>query len=169
MGPIGAAKWNAKYRLTRGHVCERSHGCAHDVLVIVRGYREFKRWAERVTALKSINRNKWKCLNLSIYRSAQWSSMHLCATSDWKEAILIPHRIFSLWNETGSEWTVLWKYGKMSRNEQRTVCLLSLQRRQRPSVDIIQYIFTLETFKPDKQSSQQWSREYRAGGERLNR
>lgn len=51
---------------------------------------------------------------VSLYRSAQWSSLHLCATSDWKEAILISHRIFSLWNKTGSEWTVLWKHGKMS-------------------------------------------------------
>ena len=39
--------------------------------------------------------------------------MHLCATIDWKNILLIPHRLFTLWNETRLERTVLREYGKI--------------------------------------------------------
>jgi hypothetical protein len=38
--------------------------------------------------------------------------MHLCATIDWKNILLIPHRLFTLWNETRLERAVLREYGK---------------------------------------------------------
>lgn len=53
----------------------------------------------------------------SLYRSTQRSSMHLRATVNGKDILLIPHLILALRYETWLEWTILRKHGKIKRRQ----------------------------------------------------